>query len=116
MKYLSLLLLFFVLTGCCINNCCSLPTADITEMYAQYIDEWKSQAEKAFSDAEAKIFVVKPKPDVVIGPDEDPAKCVCKGTGVIVHGDGHKTPCPFHSKTSSKMKSILESKSLIIQH
>ena len=38
---------------------------------------------------------VKPDvPDLV--PHEDPDKCPCKGTGVIVHGDGHKTECPFH--------------------
>jgi predicted metal-binding protein len=44
----------------------------------------------------------------VIGPDEDPAKCVCKGTGVIIHGDGHKTPCPFHSKSTSKTKGSIK--------
>ena len=38
---------------------------------------------------------VKPDiPDLV--PHEDPEKCPCKGTGVIVHGDGHETECPFH--------------------
>lgn len=115
MKRFICLLLFLSLIGCQSRNCGYLPTADITEMYAQYIDEWKSQAKLAFEEAEAKIFVVNPKPDVVVGPDEDPAKCACKGTGVIIHGDGHKTPCPFHSKTTSKMKSVLESKSLIIQ-
>lgn len=115
MKYLMCLLLLVTLTGCAATNCCYLPTADITEMYAQYIDEWKSQAKTAFEEAEIKVFVVAPKPDVVVGPDEDPAKCVCKGTGVIIHGDGHKTPCPFHSKSTSKTKSVLESKGLIIQ-
>lgn len=33
-------------------------------------------------------------PDLV--PDPDPEKCPCKGTGVITHGDGHKTECPYH--------------------
>ena len=38
---------------------------------------------------------VKPNiPDLV--PNEDPAKCPCKGTGKITHGDGHQTDCPFH--------------------
>jgi len=37
-----------------------------------------------------------PGPDVVPHPDKD--KCPCKGTGVIVHGDGHKTECPYHGK------------------
>jgi len=114
MKYLVGLILLLALAGCSAINCCYLPTADITDMYAQYIDEWKSQAKVAFEEAEAKVFVVAPKPDVV-GPDEDPAKCVCKGTGIIIHGDGHKTPCPFHSKSSSRMKAIVEQKGLIIQ-
>ena len=35
-----------------------------------------------------------PAPDVVPHPDKE--KCPCKGTGVIVHGDGHKTECPYH--------------------
>lgn len=113
MRYLVGLFLLAI-TGCAAVNCCYLPTADITDMYAQYIDEWKSQAKVAFEEAEAKVFVVVPKPDVV-GPDEDPAKCVCKGTGVIIHGDGHKTPCPFHSKSSSRTKAVVEQKGLIIQ-
>jgi len=103
--FLFSVLVFF--TGCCASNYCYLPTTEITEMYAEYIDEWKSQARTAFEEAESVVFSVKPKPDVIVGPDEDPAKCVCKGTGVIIQGDGHKTPCPFHSKSSVK--------SLIIQ-
>jgi len=35
------------------------------------------------------------------GPHEDPAKCVCRGTGKITHGDGHQTPCPFHDGSST---------------
>lgn len=95
------------LAGCCTTNCCYLPTTEITEMYAQYIDEWKSQARIAFEQAEAKVFQVNPKPDVIVGPDQDPAKCVCKGTGIIIQGDGHKTPCPFHSKSSSTTKGLI---------
>jgi hypothetical protein len=33
-------------------------------------------------------------PDLVPHPDKD--KCPCKGTGVITHGDGHTTECPYH--------------------
>ena len=96
-----LLILSIMLAGCCATNSCYLPTAEITEMYAQYIDEWKSQARIAFEEAEKEIFKVAPKPDVIVGPNEDPAKCPCRGSGVIIHGDGHKTPCPFHSKSSN---------------
>lgn len=37
-----------------------------------------------------------PDDEQVDGPHEDPAKCVCKGTGKITHGDGHQTECPYH--------------------
>lgn len=39
-------------------------------------------------------------PDTAPEPNPDPAKCPCKGTGVITHGDGHKTPCPYHGEDS----------------
>ena len=46
---------------------------------------------------------VKPDiPDLV--PNEDPAKCPCKGTGKITHGDGHQTDCPFHGNQDSTSK------------
>ena len=35
-------------------------------------------------------------------PDPDPAKCPCKGSGNITHGDGHVTPCPYHSKKNEE--------------
>jgi len=96
-NYLAICLL--VLCGCCSTVCKSLPTGEIADMYASYIDDWKQEAKVAFNEAEAKVFPVAPKPDNIVGPDPDPAKCVCKGTGIIVQGDGHKTACPFHSKS-----------------
>lgn len=38
------------------------------------------------------------EPDEPVGPHPDADKCVCKGTGVITHGDGHTSPCPYHGK------------------
>jgi hypothetical protein len=37
-------------------------------------------------------------------PAPTPGKCCgeCKGTGVIVHGDGHRTPCPCPSSCKCK--------------
>ena len=35
-------------------------------------------------------------PDTTPQPDPDPEKCACKGTGIITHGDGHTTHCPYH--------------------
>ena len=43
-----------------------------------------------------------PDPDPVIVPHPDKEKCPCKGTGVIIHGDGHKTECPYHGKAVTK--------------
>jgi hypothetical protein len=98
-KYLIVLTL---LCGCNNNLCNSLPTEEITDMYASYIDDWKRGAKLAFDDAEVKIFQINPKPIIIDDTNPDPAKCVCKGTGIIVQGDGHKTPCPFHSKALKK--------------
>ncbi len=58
-----------------------------------------NQTNEAFDLAEEKILNIKPDPDdTPSGPDPDPEKCICGGTGVIVQGDGHKTDCPYHAK------------------
>ena len=49
-----------------------------------------------------KVKEVKIIPDdEPLGPDPDPEKCICKGTGKIVQGDGHVSDCPYHSKPTS---------------
>lgn len=80
---------------------------DITQMYTDYIKQWKKDVSIAFNEAEVKIYNITPTPDIV-GPDEDPAKCICKGTGVIQQGDGHTTPCPYHGSKFNKPLLILE--------
>ena len=82
-------------------------TESIANMYADYINDWKEEVSQAFDEAEVKVFNVKPKPDIV-GPHEDPDKCVCKGTGVIVQGDGHKTLCPYHGNKYQGIKKKLK--------
>lgn len=62
------------------------------------INELVSNANNCFAEAEKEILGNSPKPDDVVGPHPDPAKCVCKGSGVITHGDGHTSPCPYHAK------------------
>jgi hypothetical protein len=96
------LFLILILLGCSSNISQSLPKTEITDMYSSYIDDWKQEATSSFIDAESKIYVVNPipKPDINDGTNPDPAKCICKGTGIIVQGDGHKTSCPYHSKSS----------------
>jgi len=83
------------------NNCFGCKTEDITKMYAGYVEEWKRDISDAFDEAEIKVFNIKPTPDIV-GPHEDPKKCICKGSGVIVQGDGHKTVCPYHGNKFGK--------------
>ena len=57
------------------------------------------QTNEAFDLAEEKILGNKPDPDnTPNGPDPDPEKCICGGTGIIIQGDGHKTDCPYHAK------------------
>jgi hypothetical protein len=99
------------------NNGFSCKTEDITNMYADYIKEWKKEISIAFDEAEKKVYNTKPTPNIV-GPDEDPAKCPCKGTGIIVQGDGHKTLCPYHSSQLNQIKGQLKAssgKSVIIE-
>lgn len=95
MKYLLVCLI--LLCGCNQPNF-GLHTEDITNMYVDYIEDWKVECKQAFKEASDEIYSKKPDEDIV-GPHEDPNKCICKGTGVIIQGDDHKTPCPFHSKS-----------------
>jgi len=71
---------------------------DIVMMYASLVEQWKEQISQSFDAAEKVVYNVVPDVDDDLIPNEDPAKCPCKGTGKIVHGDGHSTPCPFHSR------------------
>lgn len=86
---------------------CGCSTEDITNMYADYIEEWKLGVSKAFDGAEHEVY----GEDEVVGPNPDPNKCICGGSGVIVHGDGHKTACPYHGKKT--MNNILKENNLI---
>lgn len=56
------------------------------------------EVEKAFDKAEKAVLGSKPiiPDDTPSGPDPDPKKCICQGTGKIVQGDGHVSPCPYH--------------------
>ena len=72
----------------------SLTTSDIQPI----IDE----TGEAFDIAQAKVFNVVPDDDdEPLGPDPDVNKCICRGTGKIVQGDGHTTDCPYHSVSSA---------------
>lgn len=95
MKKLILLILL-IAGGCSSTPFCSIDAAfnDVADVV--------SEANASFKKAEDKIFAVKP--DNIIRPDPDPAKCPCKGTGVIRQGDDHVTQCPYHGKTTQVLK------------
>jgi len=95
MKYYILACCFFV--GCSSSQLCEMKTEDVTNMYASYVEEWQTVAKSSFDNAEKEIFKSNPQPSPdVVGPHPDSAKCICKGTGKIVQGDDHTTPCPYH--------------------
>ena len=97
--YLIGIIFSLVFLGCQTHY--GLNEEDITNMYASYINEWQTKAKISFDKAETEILLNKPQPkpdNIVIGPDPDINKCICRGTGIITQGDGHKTPCPFHHK------------------
>ena len=83
------------------NNGYGCSTSEISKMYEGYVLKWKKLIANSFNEAEAKVFNLTPIPDIV-GPHEDPNKCICKGSGVIVQGDGHKTVCPYHGSKFGK--------------
>lgn len=93
---------FYVLgcvLGLCLIGCdaqCFLSPEDITNMYSSYVEQWTKEISHSFDEAEKEVFKKSPSPDNLIKPDPDPKKCICKGTGIIVHGDGHKTTCEYH--------------------
>lgn len=97
----------------CNDPVCTCSTEDITNMYADYVDQWKKEIANAFDEAQTKILNITPTPDIV-GPDEDPDKCICKGTGVITHGDGHKTKCPYHGGKTSLFNAEIEQNGVVI--
>ena len=65
------------------------------------VDDIFVEVNYAFNKAESEILNDLPDPDPdpePLGPDPDPEKCVCGGTGIITHGDGHTTDCPYHKQ------------------
>jgi hypothetical protein len=59
------------------------------------------EVERGFEKAEKEILgKPSPEPDKPIGPDPDPKKCICKGTGRYERpdapGSGKMVECPFH--------------------
>jgi len=101
MKYLWIVFSLVVL-GCCSPNFCFVENEDITNMYSSYVEEWKKQSTDSFIKAEKEVFQKKPEPLPDDGTNPDASKCVCRGTGIIVQGDGHKTPCRYHGQSSLK--------------
>ena len=72
---------------------------DVLDMHGASVEQMQIVISEAFDLSE--VAVLKTTPDDTpkpLGPDPDPKKCICGGTGVITHGDGHTSPCPYHGK------------------
>ena len=69
------------------------PTENVVNTTVQ---EFHPLVKTAFNEAEKKFLDVEIDEPEGMHPDAD--KCICKGTGVIVHGDGHRTSCDYHGK------------------
>ena len=92
-------LLMATVAGCsCPPDCGCIDHEDVLNFYETDVEATQARISLAFDNAEKAVLtdsvVVVPVPK---GPHEDPKKCVCGGSGKITHGDGHTTPCPFHS-------------------
>ena len=72
---------------------CSLPILGYDGIYSG-IDHEQNEGYVAFIVNQEEYK----SPDTTPQPDPDPEKCACKGTGIITHGDGHTTPCPYHEE------------------
>lgn len=97
MKYYCIIFLFLAIC----SGCSKQYTYNIDSIF-DGVSLIVEEANVAFAKAEAKILVVNP--DNIIRPDPDAAKCPCKGTGLIKHGDGHTTKCPYHEKSTAILK------------
>lgn len=89
-KFLSVIFLI------CLFASCQAKTGKNYAISDEARDVIVNNVIKSFEKAESNINLVPVPDDIPLGPDPDPEKCVCKGTGTIVHGDGHTTKCPFH--------------------
>ena len=69
------------------------------------VERFEPIVKVAFDNAEKK-HLDEVKPDPTPEPDDgthpDPQKCICKGTGWIVQGDGHKTECFYHGPNADQ--------------
>jgi hypothetical protein len=77
----------------------NLPKNSTNALTNGELDGIISKTTEGFITAENKILGGKPidPDDTPKGPHPDPDKCICNGTGKIVQGDGHVSPCPYHS-------------------
>jgi len=57
--------------------------------YDSVFEEYKAKAVDAI-----KVYSDTDDDDNPPAPEPESEDCICEGAGVVVHGDGHKTPCP----------------------
>lgn len=69
------------------------------DMSAEKIQSKKTEINLCIDKAEEKVLKDKNKDE-----EKDENECPCDGSGYIIHGDGHKTPCPCENDCKCKEK------------
>lgn len=87
-KLLSIMILATGFYGCNLDEKVSDVNSNVQNFYPVVI--------AAFNEADKLMEVEIDEEDDGQHPDAD--KCVCKGTGRIVQGDGHVTDCRYHAR------------------
>jgi len=98
----NILILFVALFVGCVK--------ETTLDYNTTVRDFQPIVTKAFDEAD-KLMETE-KDEINDGQDPDPVKCICKGTGRIVQGDGHVTDCRYHKKNSEQPTENEEIKTL----
>lgn len=91
------------------------PSNDTSPMTSEEIElvgklmhglSWKfynKEADNVYEQYKPKALKAIDEYNGIIVPPPTEDECICNGSGFIVHGDGHKTPCP--AKGTGKCKS-----------
>ena len=62
------------------------------------LEKIKKEISLSIDKAEKDTLKIEPIDDKIV------VECECGGTGFIIHGDGHKTPCPAGDDCEAKKK------------
>lgn len=88
--------------------------ANVNAEESKIIKELREKIAAAFVAVEKLVLKVSPEPNPEPKPKPVPTICeLCKGTKVIIHGDGHRTPCP-NCTGDEKPKNLTQGAKIIV--